>query len=239
VERRRAPPPWSIEEHSDACFIVKDRNGRALAYVYFEEEPGRRAAANLLTCGARRIAANEAKLPELLRKRGGERWAARLGRIGEGTYQQNVACLRPRCGESLSVVIVGLLQGMVLRHISQERAMAKAKTATRKKGSKRGKTSAKPARKAAAKRTTAKKAKSKVRRAGRGAPTFMTKKQRPPKAAASEAPKKTPKQVVEAPIEDTIIDVTEEPVPGAVDATEDETIQAACDLRGYGFRARG
>jgi hypothetical protein len=32
---RRFPPPWSVEE-MDACFIVRDHNGQALAYVYFE-----------------------------------------------------------------------------------------------------------------------------------------------------------------------------------------------------------
>jgi hypothetical protein len=38
-----------------------------VAYVYYEEEPGRRAAANLMTKEeARRIAANIAKLPGLL-----------------------------------------------------------------------------------------------------------------------------------------------------------------------------
>jgi hypothetical protein len=33
---RRFPPPWMIEE-TDACFIVRDANGQALANVYFED----------------------------------------------------------------------------------------------------------------------------------------------------------------------------------------------------------
>jgi hypothetical protein len=66
MTKRRFPPPWTIEEYNDACFIVRDKNGLRLGYFYFEEEPGRRAAANLLTKDeARRFAVNFAKLPEL------------------------------------------------------------------------------------------------------------------------------------------------------------------------------
>jgi hypothetical protein len=71
---RRFPPPWSIEERQ-ACFIVKDGNGQALAYVYFEEEPDRRSAENLMSHDeAGDLALNIAKLPELLRQPRMTRW---------------------------------------------------------------------------------------------------------------------------------------------------------------------
>jgi len=44
---------------NNACFIVRDKNGQGLGYFYFEEEPGRRTAANMLTKDeARRLAVN-------------------------------------------------------------------------------------------------------------------------------------------------------------------------------------
>ena len=61
------PPPSTVDEMNNACFIVGDKDGQRLGYFYFEEEPGRRTAANLLTKDeAPRLAVNFAKLPELL-----------------------------------------------------------------------------------------------------------------------------------------------------------------------------
>jgi hypothetical protein len=43
VKPRRFSPPWRVEELSTS-FVIRDDNGQKLAYVHFEEEPGRRSA---------------------------------------------------------------------------------------------------------------------------------------------------------------------------------------------------
>ena len=74
MPKRHFPPRWSVVEDN---FIVLNRNGQALAYVYYEEEPSRPSAAQLLTRDeARRIAVNLARLPDLLRGR--RTWATQV-----------------------------------------------------------------------------------------------------------------------------------------------------------------
>jgi hypothetical protein len=55
VPSRRFPPPWSVEDPDPKAVPHRPRRHRhALAYVYFEEESGRRAATRLMTRDAAR-----------------------------------------------------------------------------------------------------------------------------------------------------------------------------------------
>ena len=110
-------------------------------------------------------------------------------------------------------------------------AKAKKRVAARSKSSKRGKASAKPARKKVAKRAAPKKSKSNGQRAKMSAP----KRKRPPKTAA----RKIPTQVLEAPVETKITDPIEEPVSGAVVATEYESVRTATPISSDGESGSG
>jgi hypothetical protein len=59
MPERHFPEPWLSVEELDACFVVKDLNGQALAYVYFEKESrqGHPRSELLTRDEARRIAA--------------------------------------------------------------------------------------------------------------------------------------------------------------------------------------
>jgi hypothetical protein len=50
---RGFPLPWTVEDNR-ACFIVRDKNGLALACCYYEEEPGPARCAPVATAFSRR-----------------------------------------------------------------------------------------------------------------------------------------------------------------------------------------
>jgi hypothetical protein len=68
MRARGRPPGLPLRPHG-TYFIVRDQTGQALAHLYYENDPGHRAASNPLTRHeARRIATKMAKLPELLKR---------------------------------------------------------------------------------------------------------------------------------------------------------------------------
>jgi hypothetical protein len=99
--------------------------------------------------------------------------------------------------------------------------MAKAtkRVAVRKKSSKRGKASAKPARKTVAKHSSLKKAKSKVQPTGMNANKPAARKKRPTKTVETLP-------AAEMPVETMTIDVIEESAPGVVAVAQYESVQA-------------
>jgi hypothetical protein len=68
MTRRRFPPPWTVIEHAES-FWVQDASGQTVGWFYFRTDPlVAKTAGVLLKEEARRMAANFARLPELLGK---------------------------------------------------------------------------------------------------------------------------------------------------------------------------
>jgi hypothetical protein len=59
-DRRVFSPPWNVDESRES-FCIRDAKGQALAYVYFEDETGRRMAMSRLTRDEARAFASRRK----------------------------------------------------------------------------------------------------------------------------------------------------------------------------------
>ena len=71
-----------------SCFIVRDNNGQALAYVYFEGEPGHDRVAGLVT-GMRSDGSRPPLKPKLVD------WRMHGGRNRRDAYILSVGCRGP------------------------------------------------------------------------------------------------------------------------------------------------
>ena len=62
---QKLPPPWRARRLASA-YVVEDRNGTLVAFIYFRSSGVPRSAKALEREVARRVAVNFAKLPDLL-----------------------------------------------------------------------------------------------------------------------------------------------------------------------------
>lgn len=66
--RRRFPPPWKIEEHTE-LFAITDGLGQKLVFIHFEDEPQRRMSMKRLNKDeAWRIARAIIRMPSLMQR---------------------------------------------------------------------------------------------------------------------------------------------------------------------------
>ena len=66
----RFPPPWTVSSNAN-CYWVEAANGTRVAYVYFRNTQSIGSQIDLMSQdGARRIASNIAKLPDLIQANG-------------------------------------------------------------------------------------------------------------------------------------------------------------------------
>ena len=107
-----SPRPGRFEE-SEACFIVRDANGQALAYVYFEDEPGRSARRHTRMTTTTLETANQ--LPSWGIPRGSAEYLlfkTRFGTVGE---PNEVICQSQQDRLCLGVAVLAIMHASAAR----------------------------------------------------------------------------------------------------------------------------
>jgi hypothetical protein len=67
-EPRRFPSPWTVTEYEGAAFHVADAGGQRLGTFFYRDDAIAFQAKALIRDEARRMAANFARLPDLIKR---------------------------------------------------------------------------------------------------------------------------------------------------------------------------